>query len=315
MVVFDMDSPPSGSMDENEVIRSPGIRSLLAIPMYSPGKSLTGCITFENVRNPREWLDEEIRSLRIIAEMVSVHQDREEVLAALREEEQKFMALYEESENRERIYYSLIDTSSDAIVISDMEDRVQYLSPSFVDIFGWRLEDVQGKNIPYIPDNEKAAYRAVRKDIIENGTTYKGLVLPPRGVILLSIADRDKPEALPLIRKFSTAGYKIYATEGTAAMLETAGLPVKMISKKLTEGHPNIIDIINDGTVSGVVNTITGGSVPLRDGFYIRRAAAEKQVPCFTSLDTARVAIEAIMNGSQVYSIEPLTDYRDKKPI
>jgi carbamoyl-phosphate synthase large subunit len=141
-----------------------------------------------------------------------------------------------------------------------------------------------------------------------------GLMLTPEGAILFSIADRDKPEALPLIRKFATAGYKIYATEGTAAMLEAAGLPVKMISKKLTEGHPNIIDIINDGTVSGVVNTITGGRIPLRDGFEIRRAAAEKHVPCFTSLDTARVAIEAITNGSQAYSIKPLTDYREKKP-
>ncbi len=141
-----------------------------------------------------------------------------------------------------------------------------------------------------------------------------GLMLAPKGAILFSIADRDKSEALPLIRKFATAGYKIYATEGTAAMLEAAGLPVKMISKKLTEGHPNIIDIINDGTVSGVVNTISGGRIPLRDGFEIRRAATEKHVPCFTSLDTARVAIEAITNGSQVYSIEPLTNYREKEP-
>jgi carbamoyl-phosphate synthase large subunit len=140
-----------------------------------------------------------------------------------------------------------------------------------------------------------------------------GLMLAPEGAMLFSIADRDKPEALLLIRKFATSGYKIYATEGTAAMLETAGIPVKMVSKKLTEGHPNIIDIINDGTVNGVVNTITGGRVPLRDGFEIRRAAAEKQVPCFTSLDTARVAIEAIMNGSQIYSIEPLTNYREKE--
>ncbi len=141
-----------------------------------------------------------------------------------------------------------------------------------------------------------------------------GLMLAPKGAILFSIADRDKSEALPLIRKFATAGYKIYATEGTAAMLEAAGLAVKMISKKLTEGHPNIIDIINDGTVSGVVNTISGGRIPLRDGFEIRRAATEKHVPCFTSLDTARVAIEAITNGSQVYSIEPLTNYREKEP-
>jgi carbamoyl-phosphate synthase large subunit len=141
-----------------------------------------------------------------------------------------------------------------------------------------------------------------------------GLMLAPEGAILFSIADRDKPEALPLIRKFATAGYKLYATEGTAAMLEAAGLPVKMISKKLTEGHPNIIDIINNGTVSGVVNTTSGGRIPLRDGFAIRRAATEKQIPCFTSLDTAKVAIAAIMNGSQVYSIEPLTNYREKEP-
>jgi len=109
-------------------------------------------------------------------------------------------------------------------------------------------------------------------------------------------------------------GYRLYATEGTAAMIEAAGLPVTLISKKISEGHPNVIDIIRDGTVNGVVNTMTGGRIPLRDGFEIRRAAAEKHVPCFTSLDTARVAIEAITNGSQVYSIKPLTDYRENKP-
>jgi carbamoyl-phosphate synthase large subunit len=132
--------------------------------------------------------------------------------------------------------------------------------------------------------------------------------------MLFSVADRDKPEALPLIRKFAKAGYELYATEGTAAMIEAAGLQVRMISKKLSEGHPNIIDIISDGTVNGVVNTITGDQVPLRDGFNIRRAAAEKRIPCFTSLDTARAAVEAIVNGNQVYSAQPLSDYLKKEP-
>ena len=141
-----------------------------------------------------------------------------------------------------------------------------------------------------------------------------GMMLSPHGAILLSIADRDKPEALPIIRQFAQAGYKLYATEGTAAMIEAAGLPVKMISKKISEGHPNIIDIINEGTVNGVVNTITGGRTPLRDGFRIRRAAAEKRIPCFTSLDTARAAAEALLNESQVYSAQPLPDYRQKEP-
>ena len=141
-----------------------------------------------------------------------------------------------------------------------------------------------------------------------------GLMLLPQGAILFSIADRDKSEALPIIRKFSKVGYKLYATEGTAAMVESVGLPVKMISKKLSEGHPNVIDIINDGTVNGVVNTITGGRIPLRDGFQIRRAAAEKRIPCFTSLDTARAVVETLVNGSQTYSAQPLPDYRQKEP-
>jgi len=140
-----------------------------------------------------------------------------------------------------------------------------------------------------------------------------GLMLPPDGAILLSIADRDKPEALPIIKKLCRIGYKLYATEGTAIMTEAAGLPVTMIGKKLSEGHPNVIDIINDGTVNGVVNTTTGSRIPLRDGFEIRRAAAEKHIPCFTSLDTALVVVEALVNGNQVYSAHPLPDYRQKE--
>jgi len=141
-----------------------------------------------------------------------------------------------------------------------------------------------------------------------------GLLLLPRGALLLSIADRDKPEALPMIRKFSEIGYKLYATEGTAAMIEAAGLPVTRITKKLGEGHPNVIDIINDQTVGGIVNTITGGRIPLRDGFHIRRAATEKRIPCFTSLDTAQAALKVLLRGSQSYSARPLPDYRRKGP-
>ncbi len=141
-----------------------------------------------------------------------------------------------------------------------------------------------------------------------------GLMLPPKGAILLSIADRDKPEALPIIRNFAKVGYKLYATEGTAAMIEAAGLPVTMISKKLSEGHPNVVDVVMDGTVDGVVNTVTGGRIPLRDGFQIRRAAAEKRMPCFTSLDTVRAVVEVLVKGSQTYSAQPLPDYRGKEP-
>ena len=136
-----------------------------------------------------------------------------------------------------------------------------------------------------------------------------GLMLPPKGAILLSIADRDKPEAAPIIKRLAECGYGLYATEGTAAMIQAMGLPVTMISKKLSEGHPNVVDIILDGTVHVVVNTLTEGGRPLRDGFEIRRAAAEQRIPCFTSLDTARVAVECLVNGSQGYSVQRLSEY------
>jgi carbamoyl-phosphate synthase large subunit len=140
------------------------------------------------------------------------------------------------------------------------------------------------------------------------------LMLPEKGSVLFSIADRDKAEALPIIKNFYNAGFKLYATEGTSELLRNAGFTVTMISKKLDEGHPNVVDIIQDGTVNGVVNTITGGRVPLRDGFHIRRAAAERRIPCFTSLDTARAVAEVLIDGHQNnYNVLPMPDYRNRK--
>jgi len=136
-----------------------------------------------------------------------------------------------------------------------------------------------------------------------------GLMLPQKGGLLLSIADRDKAESVPMIKKLYSLHYMLYATEGTAAMIESLGFPVKMVTKKLSEGHPNVVDAIQDGFVDGVVNTVTGGRMPLKDGFDIRRAAAEKRIPCFTSLDTLRVTVEALTNGSQIFSVQPLKEY------
>ena len=139
-----------------------------------------------------------------------------------------------------------------------------------------------------------------------------GLMLSQGVSLLLSIADRDKAESLSLIKQLHSLRHELYATEGTAAMIESMGLPVKMVTKKLSEGHPNVLDVIHDNSVSGVINTITGGRIPLRDGLAIRRAAAEKRIPCFTSLDTARVAIGAIADSSQIFNVQPLREYLRK---
>ncbi len=136
-----------------------------------------------------------------------------------------------------------------------------------------------------------------------------GLMLPQQGAILLSIADRDKNEAASIIKRLSQLDYKLYATEGTASAIEKEGIPVTLVTKKLGEGHPNVVDIIQDGRVDGVVNTITAGGTPLRDGFAIRRTAIEKCIPCFTSLDTVRAVVEALSDQSEALSIQPLREY------
>ena len=136
-----------------------------------------------------------------------------------------------------------------------------------------------------------------------------GLSLKPGSGVLLSIADKDKAEAIDLVRELHQAGFVLYATEGTAGMLEAMGTPVTMITKKLREGHPNVVDVINEGLVGGVVNTVTGVAATLRDGFYIRRAAAEKRIPCFTSLDTARAAVESLLMDHSSYSIKRIEEY------
>jgi len=143
------------------------------------------------------------------------------------------------------------------------------------------------------------------------------LALKPGGGVLISIADRHKTQMLPVIHHLHDAGFRLYATEGTAGMIAALGLPVEQVTKRLNEGHPNVVDVINDGSVSCVINTPEGRYTgTLRDGFYIRRAATEKRIPCFTSPDTARAAVDALIagmhrGGEDAYHVRSLSDYRN----
>ncbi len=138
------------------------------------------------------------------------------------------------------------------------------------------------------------------------------LALPASGGALLSLSDRSKADAISVIRNLHQAGYRLYATEGTAAEISALGIPVEAVTKRLDEGHPNVLDIIEDGLVDCVINTPEGGrSSTLQDGFQIRRAAAERRIPCFTSIDTARAATEALLAGAQAFDVRPVSEYRE----
>ena len=127
---------------------------------------------------------------------------------------------------------------------------------------------------------------------------YKGLVgsgmkIPVHGSVLVTVADKDKEEALDIIRGFYDLGFRLLATAGTAKMLQENGLNVNVVNK-VTEGTPNLLDMIRNGEASIVINTLTKGKTPERDGFRIRREAVENGIPCLTSLDTARALLRVI---------------------
>ncbi|MFN0093312.1 MAG: carbamoyl-phosphate synthase large subunit [Dehalococcoidia bacterium] len=135
------------------------------------------------------------------------------------------------------------------------------------------------------------------------------LALKPGAGVLLSLSDRTKSDALPLVKRLHAAGYPLYATEGTGAMVRALNIPVTVVTKVLSGEHPNVVDIVRDGTVKCVINLPEGRITnSLRDGFHIRRAAAETRIPCFTSIDTARAAVEALEHGG-VYTIATLAEY------
>jgi carbamoyl-phosphate synthase large subunit len=136
------------------------------------------------------------------------------------------------------------------------------------------------------------------------------MLLKPDGAVLVSIADKDKDDAVTLIKALAETGHKLYATEGTTRFIRSLGVTDVTQVSKLLEGSPNVVDVVQQGLVDAVINTLSGGQEqPMRDGFYIRRAAVERRIPCFTSLDTARTALEALSDGGAQYTIQPHQDY------
>src|SRR3954451_569132 len=148
----------------------------------------------------------------------------------------------------------------------------------------------------------KSTGEVMGKDYTLEKALYKGLVasgmkIQNFGTVLLTVADKDKNEALQLAKRFSTIGYRLMATSGTADYLKNAGIPVSVVSKIGTEG-PDLLDVIRNGEAQFVVNTFSKGKQPERDGFRIRRESVENGVPCLTSLDTAEAILRVIESMS-----------------
>ena len=142
-----------------------------------------------------------------------------------------------------------------------------------------------GEAIGYDDKLTRALYKALKAS---------GMNVMNYGTVLATIADKDKEEALPLIRRFYNMGFNIQATAGTAEFLKQNGIRTHAVGK-LSDGSREITDAIRQGYVTYVINTRDmNSSGVLSDGYEIRRCAVENNVTMFTSLDTVKVLLDVL---------------------
>ena len=129
---------------------------------------------------------------------------------------------------------------------------------------------------------------ALYKAMVASGIHFKG-----DGCVLITVRDEDKSMAIEIARGLHASGRQLAATPGTAAALESAGLPCRTVNK-IQAGSPNILDLILDGHVSLMINTPSLTETSESEAARIRRACIETGVPCVTSIDTAEALIKAL---------------------
>ena len=139
------------------------------------------------------------------------------------------------------------------------------------------------------------------------GLIASGMALPKEtGAVFLTVADNDKQELIPIAAVLDYLGYDIYATHGTANVLNFNFVAANTISK-LSKDPNNIQGLFESGRLKLILNTPTRGRRAERDGFKLRRMAVEHRIPCITSLDTARVLLQSMKSGKTDADIVPLS--------
>ena len=131
--------------------------------------------------------------------------------------------------------------------------------------------------------------------------------LPASGTVFISVKAQDKARIVPVARDLEAMGYKLIATRGTAAALTEAGIKVLVVNK-VTEGRPNIADMIKNGEVQLVLNTVEERRNAIADSKVIRTTALAARVVTYTTLFGAEAAVEGMKNLDKltVYSLQEL---------
>lgn len=146
----------------------------------------------------------------------------------------------------------------------------------------------------------------ISKDFSEalfKGLVAAGIKIPRKGNVLMTVRNSDKVELIPIAEELEEMCFELWATGKTAHYLNLYNVATNYV-KKIDEGSPNIIDLIESGKFDLIINTPTKGKKPERDGFKIRRKAVEHSIPCLTSIDTAKAVVDGLKLGKDIGDIE-----------
>ncbi|MBQ3122853.1 MAG: carbamoyl-phosphate synthase large subunit, partial [Firmicutes bacterium] len=200
--------------------------------------------------------------------------------------------------------YSLADIATDVIMgVSLKEQGIFDIYPKekerwYVKAPVFSFSKIRGLDA-YLSPEMKSTGEAIGYDDKLNRALYKalqasGMHLQNYGTVFVTIADKDKPEALPLIRRFYNLGFNIEATSGTAKFLKENGIKTR-VHGKISDGSSEIENAIRQGHIAYVINTSdVGANDQQSDGYQIRNCAIENNVTMFTALDTVRVLLDVL---------------------
>lgn len=202
--------------------------------------------------------------------------------------------------------YSLADIATEVIMGKSLKEQGIFgIYPDekkrwYVKVPVFSFNKIRGLDA-YLSPEMKSTGEAIGYDDKLNRALYKalqasGMKLQNYGTVFVTVADSDKEEALPLIKRFYNLGFNIQATKGTGAFLKSNGIRTHVLGK-ISEGSEEIPEAIRQGYLAYIINTsnVVGGSeTTSRDGYEIRRLATENNVNIFTSLDTVKTLLDVL---------------------
>ncbi|MEE0379484.1 MAG: carbamoyl-phosphate synthase large subunit [Ruminococcus sp.] len=141
------------------------------------------------------------------------------------------------------------------------------------------------------------------EDALLKGLVAAGYDLKKEGGVLISVRDSDKQEIIPIADRFSRMGFELYGTSGTANVLNHNMIATNLV-RKISEGEPNTITLLESGKIHYMISTSEKGRMPARDSVKMRRKSVERSICCLTAIDTASALSKILESGRSIDDVE-----------